>query len=67
MRACSQDLRDKVIGQYKNNTMTMMEISKIFMISYQTVCDWIKRYKKDSDYASKQGVGWVLSHLLKNR
>jgi transposase len=50
-------LRDKVIGQYKNNTITMMGISKIFMISYQTVCDWVKRYKKDSDYSSKQGVG----------
>ena len=57
MRAYSQDLRSKVIEQYKNNTMTMMEISKIFMISYQTVCDWVKRYKKDSDYSSKQGVG----------
>jgi transposase len=57
MRAYSQDLRDKVIEQYKNNTMTMMAISKIFMISYQTVCDWVKRYKKDSDYSSKQGVG----------
>lgn len=57
MRAYSQDLRDKVIGQYKNNTMTMMAISKIFMISYQTVCDWVQRYKRDSDYSSKQGVG----------
>jgi transposase len=57
MPAYSQDLRDKVIEQYKNNTMTKMGISKIFMISYQTVCDWVKRYKKDSYYSSKQGVG----------
>ena len=57
MRAYSQDLRDKVIKQYKNNTMTMMAISKIFMISYQTVCDWVKRYKEEGDYSSKQGVG----------
>lgn len=57
MRAYSQDLRSKVIERYKSNTMTMMEISKIFMMSYQTVCDWVKRYKKDGDYSSKQGVG----------
>ena len=57
MRAYSQDLRSKVIERYKSNTMTLMEISKIFMISYQTVCDWVKRYKKDNDYSSKQGVG----------
>jgi len=57
MRAYSQDLRSKVIERYKSNTMTLMEISKIFMMSYQTVCDWVKRYKKDGDYSSKQGVG----------
>ena len=34
-----------------------MQISKQLMLSYQTVCEWIKRYQQDGDYSSKQGVG----------
>ena len=57
MRAYSQDLRDKVINKYKEGTMTMTAISKLFGICYESVRDWIKRYKEDGDYSSKQGVG----------
>lgn len=57
MRAYSKDLRDKVINKYKEQTMTMMAISKLFGICYESVRDWVKRYKKDGNYSSKQGVG----------
>lgn len=57
MRAYSQDLRDKVIDKYKEGKMNMMAISKLFGICYETLRDWVKRYEKDGDYSSKQGVG----------
>jgi len=44
MRAYSQDLRDRVIELYKTKEYSKMELTKIFKVSYQTVCEWIKRY-----------------------
>ena len=49
MRAYSQDLRYKVISKYIEGSMKMTEISKLFGICYESVRDWIKRYKKDGD------------------
>lgn len=57
MRAYSQDLRDKVINKYKEGTMTMMAISNLFGICYESVRDWVKRYTENGNYTSKQGVG----------
>lgn len=57
MRAYSQDLRDKVINKYKEGTMTMTEISKLFGICYESIRDWVRRYRRDGDYSSKQGFG----------
>ena len=57
MRAYSQDLRDKVIYSYTKCKKSRSEISKIFGISYHTICEWIKRYRTTGDYSSKQGVG----------
>jgi transposase len=57
MRAYSQDLRNKVINKYKEGTMTMTAISKLFGICYESVRDWVRRYTEDGDYSSKQGVG----------
>lgn len=57
MRAYSQDLRDKVLDQYINSDKTMMAISQLFGICYETVRDWVGRYKQGGDYSSKQGVG----------
>lgn len=57
MRAYSQDLRDKVINKYKEGGMTMVAISRLFGICYESVRDWVKRYKERGDYSSKQGVG----------
>lgn len=57
MRSYSQDLRDKVIMKYKEGGITMMKLSKLFGICYETVRDWVKRYKRDGNYSSKQGVG----------
>lgn len=47
MRAYSQDLRDKVINKYKEGVMTMAAIAKLFGICYESVRDWVKRYKKE--------------------
>lgn len=57
MRAYSQDLRDKVLYLYINSDKTMMAISQLFGICYETVRDWVGRYKQSGDYSSKQGVG----------
>lgn len=57
MKAYSQDLRDRVIRAYKQSKLNKMEISKTYNICYDTVRDWIKRYRLTGDYSSKQGVG----------
>ena len=57
MRAYSQDLRDKVISKYTNSNLSIMAISKMFNICYETIREWINRYKAHGDYSSKQGVG----------
>lgn len=67
MRAYSKDLRDKVINKYKEGTMTMKAISKLFDVCYESVRDWVKRYKRDGDYASKQGVGCGRAARFTNR
>ncbi|MCC8418017.1 MAG: hypothetical protein LN588_06035 [Rickettsia endosymbiont of Bryobia graminum] len=59
MRAYSQDLRNKGIKNYKEGTMTMMAISKLFGICYESVRDRVRRYTEDGEYSSKQGVGCV--------
>ena len=56
MKAYSQDLRDRVIELYKTKKYTKTELTKIFKLSYQTVFDWIKRYKESNDYSSRQHV-----------
>jgi len=35
----------------------MVAISKLFGICYESVLDWVKRYKEEGDFSSKQGVG----------
>lgn len=57
MKAYGQDLRDRVIETYKAGELNRKQISKIFMLSYYTVCDWVKMYLTTGDYSSKQGVG----------
>jgi len=56
MKAYSQDLRDRVIELYKTRKYTKTELTKIFKLSYQTVFEWIKRYKESNDYSSKQHI-----------
>jgi transposase len=56
MKAYSQDLRDRVIELYKTKKYTKTELTKIFKLSYQTVFEWIKRYKESNDYSSKQHI-----------
>lgn len=56
MRAYSQDLRDRVIELYKTKEYTKTELTKLFKLSYQTVFNWIKRYKESNDYSSRQHI-----------
>ena len=56
MKAYSQDLRSRVIETYHEGNLNKTEIAKLFKLCYDTVCDWIKRYKETGDYSSKQGV-----------
>ena len=60
MKAYSQDLRDRAIDLYKHEEYSRHEISNLLKISYQTICEWIKRYKITGDYSSRQ-------HLVKGR
>ena len=60
MKAYSQDLRDRAIDLYENENYSRSKISKLLKIGYQTICEWVRRYKKTGDYSSKQ-------HLVEGR
>ena len=60
MKAYSQDLRDRAIDLYENENYSRNKISKLLKIGYQTICEWVRRYKKTGDYSSKQ-------HLVEGR
>ncbi|TXH60773.1 MAG: hypothetical protein E6Q89_00345 [Bacteroidia bacterium] len=57
MRAYGQDLRDKVIKVYNTENLSMLKISERFLVCYETVRDWINRYKTTGSYSAKQGIG----------
>ena len=54
MKAYSQDLRDRVIELYKSGEFSKRAIAKLLKLAYQTVFEWIKRYKNTGDYKSRQ-------------
>jgi transposase len=56
MRAYSQDLRDRVIGAYKEG-LSLDKIAITFKLSLYAIKDWIKRYEEIGDYSSKQALG----------
>lgn len=56
MRAYSQDLRDRVISAYKNNT-SLEVIITTFKICIDTARDWIKRFEATGNYSSRQASG----------
>ena len=60
MKAYSQDLRDRAIDLYENKNHSRRMISKLLGIGYNTISEWIRRYKKTGDYSSKQ-------HLVEGR
>ena len=60
MKAYSQDLRDRAIDLYQNEEYSRGKISKLLKIGYNTIADWIRRYKRTGDYSSKQ-------HLVEGR
>jgi transposase len=45
MNSYSQDIRDKAIELYKEYG-TSLSVSKLLKIRYNTICDWVKQYKK---------------------
>ena len=60
MKAYSQDLRDRAIDLHENTDYSKRKISKLLKIGYQTLSEWIRRYKQTGDYSSKQ-------HLVEGR
>ena len=60
MKAYSQDLRDRAIDLYENEDFSRGKISKLLKVGYNTICEWIRRYKRTGDYSSKQ-------HLVEGR
>ena len=76
MKAYSQDLRDRAISLFESS-YKRKQISNTLGIHYETVKDWIRKYKKTGDYSSKQHLNTgverkftnkeaVLSYLAKN-
>ena len=53
MKAYSQDLRDRVILLFESGHKRKA-ISKTLHIHYETIKDWVRKYKKTGDYSSKQ-------------
>ena len=60
MKAYSQDLRDRAIDLHENEDYSKGKISRLLKVGYQTICEWVRRYKRTGDYSSKQ-------HLVKGR
>jgi transposase len=54
MKAYSQDLRDRVIELYKTSKYRIKAISELFGIERHTISNWIKLYKENGDYSSRQ-------------
>ena len=60
MKAYSQDLRDRAIDLHENEDYSKRKISRLLKVGYQTICEWVRRYKRTGDYSSKQ-------HMVKGR
>ena len=56
MKACNQDLRDRVIDTYKDGKNNKSQIARLFRLCYDTVCNWIKRHETTGDYKSKRDI-----------
>ena len=54
MKAYSQDLRDRVIDLHKTSKYKIQAISVLLGIDRHTISSWIKRYKTNGDYSSRQ-------------
>ena len=53
MKAYSQDLRARAIKLFDDG-YERKHIKSILSISYDTLNDWIRRYKRTGDYSSRQ-------------
>ena len=56
MKAYSDDLRDRAISFYNSKQYKMIEIAKLLYITRHTLANWIRRYKKNGEYASRQHI-----------
>lgn len=54
MKAYSQDLRDRVISLHKTSKYRIKAISDLLGIERHTISNWIRRYKENGDYSSRQ-------------
>lgn len=56
MKAYSQDLRDKVINLHSTYKYKIKAISDLLGIERHTISNWIRRYKENGDYSSRQHI-----------
>lgn len=56
MKAYSQDLRDRVIDLYLGSKYKITLISSLLKLDRHTVSEWIKRYKGNANYSSRQHI-----------
>lgn len=54
MKSYSQDLRDRVISLHKTSKYRIKAISDLLGIERHTISNWIRRYKENGDYSSRQ-------------
>ena len=66
MKAYSQDLRTRAIKLFEDG-YERKQIKSILSISYDTLNDWIRRYKKTGDYSSRQHLNKGLARKFTDK
>jgi transposase len=67
MKSYSQDLRNCAIDLYFNKSFTRSDISSTLNVSYQTICNWIIRYKETGNCSSNQHLNPGRSHRFTDK
>jgi transposase len=60
------DLRQRVVHLRKNKNMSVKKISKLLLISPESIYDWLKREKTTGNLAPKTGYQKGHSHKIKD-
>ncbi len=45
-RVFSEELRKQAVNKYENGEMTVLELSKYYEVTYQSIYNWIYKYSK---------------------